>query len=202
MSAPAPRLATFADLIALGDSAFHEILGGAVVEKAAPSPEHGLAQRALGRFIGGPFHDDDGRGGPGGWWILTEVEVELAAHEVVRPDLVGWRRYRLPAPWGSRPVRVTPDWVCEVLSPSDERRDRVQKAALYARAGVGRYWLVAPDERFVEAFELKDGSWVRLGAWQDGQRARIRPFEDVELDLSRLFPPAVPSANTDQSRRA
>jgi Uma2 family endonuclease len=192
VSAPAPRLATFADLSALGESAFHEILAGELIEKAAPLPEHGLAQRALGRFIGGPFHDDDGRGGPGGWWILTEVEVELAAHEVVRPDLVGWRRHRLRAPWGLPPVRVIPDWICEVLSPSHEGRDRVQKATLYAHAGVSHYWLVAPGERFVEAFELREGIWVRLGAWQDGERVRIRPFEDVELDLSRLFPPMNP----------
>jgi len=189
MSAPALRLATFADLATLGDQVFHEVLAGELLEKAAPLPEHGLAQRALARFIGGPFHDDDGRGGPGGWWILSEVEVELATHEIVRPDLMGWRRHTLPSPWGLRPVRVVPDWVCEVLSPSDERRDRVKKAALYARSGVGHYWLVAPGERFIEAFELQHGVWVRLGAWQDGERARIPPFEPVELDVSRLFPP-------------
>jgi Uma2 family endonuclease len=194
MSAPARRLATFVDLAHLGDEAFHEVLAGEVVENAAPLPEHGLAHRALGRFIGGPFDDDDGRRGPGGWWILTEVEVELGLHEVVRPDLVGWRRERLPAPWGLRPVKIVPDWICEVLSPSDERRDRVHKAALYAQSGLGYYWLVAPVERFVEAFESTDGAWLRLGAWQDGERARIRPFEQIELDLSRLFPPRPPIA--------
>jgi len=189
VSARTPSLATFADLAALGDGAYHEILAGQLVQKATPLPEHGLAQSALSRFIGGPFHHDDGHGGPGGWWILTEVEVELAEHEVVRPDVVGWRRQRLPAPWGQRPLRVVPDWVCEVLSPSDERRDRVYKASLYARSGVGYYWLVAPRERLIEAFQLQAGAWLRLGAWQDTERARIAPFEAIELDLSRLFPP-------------
>jgi Uma2 family endonuclease len=185
----ARKLATFADLAALGDEAFHEILAGELIEKASPSPEHGRAQRTLGRYLGGPFDDDDGRGGPGGWWILTEVDVELETHEVVRPDLAGWRRDRLPQPWGHRPLRVVPDWICEILSPSDERRDRVHKAAVYCRAGVRYYWLVAPAERVVEAFELRQGTWLRIGAWQEGQSARIAPFEAIELEIARLFPP-------------
>jgi Uma2 family endonuclease len=140
------RVLGVAAQVTRGERAFHEVLNGELREKAAPLPEHGLAQRALGRFIGGPFHDDDGQGGPGGWWILTEVEVELAQHEVVRPDLTGWRRERLPAPWGMRPIRVAPDWICEILSPPTNAVTAcVHKAELYARSGVGYYWLVAPS---------------------------------------------------------
>jgi Uma2 family endonuclease len=184
------RLATFEDLAALGETAFHEVLAGELVKKAAPSPEHGRAQRALGRYVGGPFDDDDGRGGPGGWWILTEVDVELESHYIVRPDLAGWRRERLPNPWGQRPLKVVPDWICEILSPSDERRDRVQKAELYARCGVAHYWMVAPAERLVEAFALENAVWVRLGAWgSESPVARIPPFDSIELDVGRVFPP-------------
>jgi Uma2 family endonuclease len=68
----------------------------------------------------------------------------------------------------------------------------VHKSSLYARSGVGYYWLVAPGQRFVEAFELQAGAWLRLGAWQDTERVRIKPFEAIELDLSRLFPPTEP----------
>ncbi len=189
MTQSAKQLATFAELAALGDDAHHEILSGELVEKAAPGPEHGRAQRALGHYVGGPFDDDDGRGGPGGWWILTEVDVQIEVHEVVRPDLAGWRRERLPDPWGQRPLMVVPDWICEILSPSDERRDRVHKAALYARAKVRFYCMLAPLERLLEAFELKDGVWVRLGAWDDGERARIAPFDAIEIETGRLFPP-------------
>ena len=192
MSDAARQLATYADLQALGEGAAFEVLAGELVQKAAPGPEHGLAQRALGRYVGGPFHDDDDAGGPGGWWILTEVDVELSAHEVVRPDVVGWRRERLPEPWGMRPVKVVPDWISEILSTSDENRDRVRKAALYARAGVAYYWMLTPAERVLEAYQLKAGAWVRLGAWDDTACVRIAPFEAVELQLRRLFPPRSP----------
>jgi hypothetical protein len=47
-------------------------------------------QRKLDRFIGGPFDDDDGRGGPGGWWILLEIDVRLGLG--LRGDLAQQRR--------------------------------------------------------------------------------------------------------------
>lgn len=116
-AANSPRLATFVDLAALGDDRCAEIIGGAIVEKAAPSFEHGDAQSSLVAALKDPFQRR--RGGPGGWWIATEVEVELETHEVYRPDLVGWRRERVPERPRGRPIRIHPDWVCEVLSISN-----------------------------------------------------------------------------------
>ncbi|GMV18530.1 MAG: hypothetical protein AMXMBFR56_67540 [Polyangiaceae bacterium] len=189
MVQPAARLARFEDLVALGDDVRAEIVDGQVVTSPAPLPRHSRAQRALGRFIGGPYDDDDGRGGPGGWWIFVEVDVELAAHDVVRPDLAGWRRERLPQPGRVRPIRVVPDWVCEVASASTAAHDRVTKRALYARHEVRHYWLVDPEARTLEALELAGDRWVELGAWDESARARVAPFQDVELEIGRLFLP-------------
>jgi Uma2 family endonuclease len=186
---PARKIATLADLLALGDGARAELIAGAIVTLPPPLPEHGRAQRALGRFVGGPFDDDDGRGGPGGWWILPEVDVDLGG-DVVRPDVSGWRRERLPSPWGQRPIGVAPDWIAEVLSPSNERHDRVAKAELYARAGVVHYWIVDPGEKLLEVFQARDGKWLRLAAYDAGSVARIPPFDAIELEVARLFPPA------------
>lgn len=185
---PAKKRATIDDLFALPPDARAELIDGAIVHLPPPLPEHGLGQGAIRSFIGRPFHDDDGRGGPGGWWIFPEVEVAMGA-DVVRPDLAGWRRERLPSPWGMRPIRVVPDWICEALSPSNERHDRVYKSNLYARAGVAFYWILNPAERLLEAFELRDGGWLRGGAWGPGDTARIRPFDAIELEVGRLFPP-------------
>jgi hypothetical protein len=88
---PAQKLAIASDLWALGEEPA-EVIHGVVVHKAEPSAEHGDAQLALGSLLRQHFHRATGRGGPGGWWILTEVDVELSAHEVYRPDLSDWRR--------------------------------------------------------------------------------------------------------------
>src|SRR5690606_26082265 len=131
---PANRPAVYADLLALPDGERGEVLAGEIVVSPAALPRHARAQGALGRFIGGPY-DYDG-GGPGGWWILPEVDVRFAEHDILRPDLAGWRRERLLDPWGTRPIDTIPDWVCEVVSPSNAAVDRVVKRRLYARHGV------------------------------------------------------------------
>jgi Uma2 family endonuclease len=189
---PARKMATFEDLLKLPDDARAEILDGVVTTPPPPLPEHGRAQRSVSRYIGGPFDDDDGRGGPGGWWILTEVDVQLAAHEVVRPDVAGWQRSRLPRPWGLRPLTVIPDWICEVVSPARPALDRVRKRTLYAEHGVPFYWIVDPGARTLEALRLDPAAheWREVGAYDEDSVARIAPFEAVELEVGRFFPPA------------
>jgi Uma2 family endonuclease len=189
MGDAATRRATYADLLKLSEDVRAEILAGQIETMPAPLPRHSKAQGSLRRFVGGPFDDDDGHGGPGGWWIFVEVDVELETHEVVRPDLSGWRRERLPDPGNRRPIDVTPDWICEVISPSTAVRDRTTKRELYARHGVRHYWLLDPDTRTLEAFELLDGRWTVVGAYDDSAAVRVPPFEAVELPIGRLFLP-------------
>lgn len=186
-------LSTYADLAKLPDDVRAEVLGGVVVMQPPPLLEHGRAQRSIGAFIGKPFDDDDGRGGPGGWWIASEVDVQLAEHEVVRPDVVGWRRERLPHPWGQRPVLVVPDWICEVVSPSNPAADRVQKRRLYAAHGVAFYWILDPVARTLEALRLdpERNEWREVGAFGDESIARVAPFEAIELEVKRRFPPGL-----------
>ena len=53
---------------------------------------------------------------PGGWWFETEVEIEFETHEIYRPDIVGWRRERSAQRPTGTPIRLRPDWICEILS--------------------------------------------------------------------------------------
>jgi Uma2 family endonuclease len=189
MSTPAPKLATYGDLLALPSDVRAEVLAGEIVTSPAPLPRHSHVQGSARRFIGGPFQDDDGRGGPGGWWIFVEVDVALGRHDIVRPDLAGWRKERLPRPGPTRPIEVAPDWVCEILSRTTAARDRVQKRNLYARAGVPFYWLIDPEARVLEALALREGGWVETGVFDETSLARIPPFDAIELEVSRLFLP-------------
>jgi Uma2 family endonuclease len=184
---PARRFASYADLEALPEGVRGEILGGEIVTQPSARPRHTRTQRILGSVIGKPYDDDDGSGGPGGWWIYIESEVRLG-HDVVRPDLSGWRRERL-TDTDQRPFEVVPDWVCEVLSPSTASRDRVTKRHLYARHGVRHYWVVDPDALTLEALELRDGVWHDGGVFDETATARVAPFEAVEVAVGRLFLP-------------
>lgn len=188
----AGKLATYEDLLAIPDEERAEIIGGRIVALPPPLPRHGRAQRVVGSVIGKRFDDDDGQGGPGGWWILPEVDVQLSPHDVVRPDVAGWRRERLPNPWDMRPVDIVPDWICEILSRSNAAHDRVRKRELYARYSVSFYWLLDPMERTLEALRLDANTWQEIGSYGDGSIARIAPFDAIEIDVPRFFPPGAP----------
>jgi len=182
------KLATWDDLLAtLDDGRTYEIIAGLMEALPRPRPGHGNAQALLSGEIVRPFQR--GRGGPGGWWIIIEPDVELTTNDIIVPDLAGWKRDKVPEFPHDRPIRFVPDWICEVLSPTNQKRDRVVKANLYLTCGVMYYWILDVQERTLEAYSAKEGSWVRLGAWTDGDTSRIPPFDAIELEVEGLFPP-------------
>ena len=184
MAEPALRLATWEDLWSLPEGQRAEIVGGQIALLPSPSSHHQILIGNLNSELAPPFMRRRG-GGPGGWWIIADVDVALGHHDVVRPDLAGWRWERHPT-CPQRPVTARPDWVCEVLSPSNARRDRQQKMELYRRAGVEFVWLIDPGLRLLEAYRLTGDLYTRLGAWSE-ETAAIPPFEAVELDVADLF---------------
>jgi hypothetical protein len=82
-----------------------------------------------------------------------------------------------------------------VLSPSSAAFDRGPKADLYARVGMEFLWLVDPQERFIEAFRIERGAWLRLGAFIGEASARIPPFDAVELELGLFWVGKKPTAS-------
>lgn len=138
--------------------------------------------------VGEPF--DNGRGGPGGWWIIPEPGIELPNTPEIAPDVAGWRRDRMPELPVDEPIRVVPDWVCEILSPTTRRHDLLVKLPYYANVGVSYHWLVDLDGRAVTVQRLESGRWVIIGVYGDETEARIEPFDAVPLNVADWWPPA------------
>ena len=90
------------------------------------------------------------------------------------------------------PIRVVPDWVCEILAPTTRRHDLLVKMPYYARVGVSCSWLVDLEARALTAHRLESGRWLTLGAYGDETEARIEPFDEVPLDVASWWPPAPP----------
>lgn len=175
----------FADVAALGDVAHAEIHAGEIVHKAEPSAEHSDAQGAIVALVRNRFHRAANDGD--GWRILMAVDIELEAHELIRPDIAGWRRARVPERPTGRPVRTRPDWVCEILSASNPRADLVHKFRLLQRLGVPHYWIVDPERQTLTVHRNTDAGYlVALTAGRD-ETVFAEPFETMELRLATLF---------------
>ncbi|MGQ0697699.1 MAG: Uma2 family endonuclease [Panacagrimonas sp.] len=180
------RVATYADIVALPENLVGEILDDELHVQPRPAGPHAVAESGLMVDLGSPF--DRGRGGPGGWWILVEPELHLGRHVIV-PDLAGWRRERMPQIPQDHRFTVSPDWVCEILSPSTARKDRIKKMRIYAEQGVAHCWLLDPLARTLEAFTLRDERWQLDATFEDEERVRTPPFEAVELEMGLWWTP-------------
>jgi Uma2 family endonuclease len=182
------RPATYADVLALPDGVSGEIIAGELVASPRPAPFHLQAEAAVLDALGRPFQYASG--GPGGWWIIIEPELRLGIDPLfdpLIPDVAGWRRERMPHLPEAATFGMTPDWICEVLSPRTEARDRAEKMPFYARAGVGHAWLVDPLLFTLEIFRLDDGTWRMVAVHRESVQVRAEPFDAVEIDLSRLW---------------
>ncbi len=194
MAGTARKVLSYDDLLAAdpGHGARPELWDGELWRRVAPRPSHGRLQGRVSRRLGDLDPDEPG---DDGWWIIVEPDVLLGPRRVLRPDLAGWRRARLPE-LPDRAVSVRPDWICEIISPDDPARDRVTKSAIYAEWGAPFYWIIDPEGRTVEAFRLVDGQWLLEGAWTDGAVVSIPPFEELEIVISSFFVPKPADATT------
>lgn len=178
--------ATVEDLKALPPEIAAEIIDGELVEKAAPGPSHGHAQIRLGGKVDGRY------GGPpsdqgGGWWFVSEVETQYEPRQVYRHDLVGWRRDRVPSLPKDWPVQIRPDWVCEILSPSNANNDTVKKLRTLHKHGVPHYWLMDPARKTLLVLRWTEAGYLTVLSTEAGEQVRAEPFEALELDTTALF---------------
>ena len=182
---PFDRPATYDDLARLPDNLVAEIVNGELHASPRPAPPHARAGSIVGGLIVPPF--DQGRGGPGGWWILYEPELHLVG-DVLVPDWAGWRRSRMPHLPATAYFPLAPDWVCEIVSPSTSSLDRVQKLSIYARERVAHAWLIDPLARTLEVLRLENARWTILATHEGRDVVRAEPFTEIELELPALWP--------------
>lgn len=183
---PDPRQALYDEYLAVPDYLRAEIIDGTLYVSPRPSPRHANASSVLGTVVNGAFQL--GRGGPGGWWIIDEPELQLDELQPMVPDLAGWKIERMPTLPDTAYFALAPDWICEVLSKSTEHVDRDNKMPRYAAHGVGHVWLVDPIAWTLEVYTLGDDRrWRTARTYSGHVKVRAEPFAAIEIDLAALW---------------
>lgn len=116
-----------------------------------PSPT-GRHQRIVTRMSAILWHFVNGAGI--GEVMAAPYDVVLSDYDVVQPDILFLSHACRGLINDDGPLRGAPDLVIEILSPSTAQRDRTEKRALYARAGVRSYWLVDPGQMSITVVAL------------------------------------------------
>ncbi len=146
-----------------------------------PHARHQRVMKGLLRALGAVDADGDGDG----WWILAELEVRFGERLLV-PDLLGYRVASVPELPDENPLRIVPEWTCEILSPTSARDDRLKKLRLYAQEGVAWTWIVDPVARSIECFESARGLPQQVAVAAEGETARLPPF-DLPIVVDRIW---------------
>jgi Uma2 family endonuclease len=159
-----------------------ELVDGRLVEEEMPSAIHEAVIGWLYALLRAYFH------ALGGFAFPSGLKLAVGAQRGRLVDITCYGAGKRPEARGA--VRVPPDVAVEVVSPtaSDVRRDRIDKPDEYAAFGVRYYWLVDPELRSFEVWELgADGRYVRARSATSGRVERIPGCEGLVVDLDALW---------------
>ncbi len=165
------------DYHALPDEPRVELVYGRLLLVTSPVVRHQVVVKWLARRL------EDDMAAQGARLLFAPLDVRLADHSVVQPDLLLVLPERASI-IGER-IEGAPDLLVEVTSPSTARLERGDKLRLYADSGVREYWLVDPDARSIEFLVLHEGRW--LVAWPDEGAYRSEAIDGLGLDVSALW---------------
>lgn len=188
MGQPAAKRVTVAEFLPLiANEEPFELIEGEVVRRAAPQPVHGGVLQKVGALLDG-FSRRGGTRGPGGWWLMSEVDTLYAkTEEVLRHDYQGYQRELHPVRPSGFPCPHTPQWACEILSPSNARIDWIKKQHTLHVHGVPHYWIIDPQTELLTVLRHHaEGYLVALTAGR-GDVVRAEPFDAVEIEIDDLF---------------
>lgn len=151
-----------------------ELIRGILIEKVSKSPLHSSIARRLFMRLQGAM--------PPGFILLREDPLTFADSEP-EPDLAIVRGEEQDFAT-SHPT--TAELVIEI-AVSSVALDR-EKAAIYAEAGVGEYWMVLPAERRVEVYRRPvDGGYSEVCVSEGNAVLSSDGLAFARVDLATLF---------------
>jgi len=159
----------------------YEVIDGELSVTPAPRPKHQrtsshlhviLANHILARHLGDIY--------------AAPTDLILTPTTVVQPDLifVGNDRRHIVT---ERAIEGPPTLLIEILSPATHQTDRLTKAQLYARYQVPHYWLVDPDQRTLEAYELARDHYNLVASAQNVDVFTPSLFPGLSIQLGDLW---------------
>jgi len=80
-----------------------------------------------------------------------------------------------------------PNFILEILSPSNTKHDRWTKYKVYEKAGVREYWIVDPLNEAVEVFLLENGQYRLNGVFSKVDSVSVSIVDGLGIELGKVF---------------
>lgn len=158
-----------------------EILEGELFVTPSPKFLHQKISYRLSLFLGN--HIEPHRLGT---LLTAPMDVVLSPHNIVQPDLLLIAKGREKIITDDN-IRGAPDLIVEIVSPASASEDRIHKHQVYARYAVRHYWIIDPDNRSLEAYQLKGRRYRLVGKYSGADTFQPSLFPGLSLHLAELW---------------
>ncbi len=172
---------TYEDYVKTPEDERHELIEGELLMTPSPVPKHQRISRKI-EFILEKFVTENDLGEV----FDAPCDVYLDDENVVQPDILFISKERLNI-IGEKNIQGAPDLAIEIISESSAYRDLVQKKRLYARFGVKEYWIVIPEEKSIEIYILKDGTYTFHNAYGKDEILKSPFMKSLKIVLKNIF---------------
>lgn len=80
-----------------------------------------------------------------------------------------------------------PDWIIEVLSKGNTKKEMKEKFEVYEEAGVREYWIVQPAYDNILVYVLENGRFQAQPPLFADEQVSPHIFPDLKIDLNEVF---------------
>ena len=174
-----PRRYTLDDYYALPDERRVELIDGVIYDMTAPSPVHQIILLQLHLQLA-PCVEQH----PECELFVAPCDVRLDNDEwtMVQPDVfIICDRKQMD----NRRINGAPEFIIEVLSPSNRYHDLFRKLNKYRFAGVREYWIVDPQNQETIVYDLEHDTFPDKYTFADTVPVRISEGE-CSVDFNRI----------------
>jgi len=180
MALQQPRTYTEEDYYSLPEDVRAELIDGQIYYMAAPSRIHqkilGILHATIYNYINSQNGSCEVYPAPFAVKLFDDKET------IVEPDL---SVICDPNKLTDKGCSGAPDWIIEIISPSNPGHDYIRKLNLYANAGVREYWIVDPQNKAILVFFFEKTAFEELSyTFHDKIKANI--FHDLSIDFQKL----------------
>ncbi|MBU9721279.1 MULTISPECIES: Uma2 family endonuclease [Bacillaceae] len=80
-----------------------------------------------------------------------------------------------------------PEFIIEILSPSNQSHDLVTKLNLYMKYGVKEYWIINPMQNFIMVYTLDDDGKYQLTLISEGEIVESLVIKKFKVNTKDMF---------------
>ncbi len=180
MAFPLEKYYTVEDFYDMPEDIRAELIEGQIIYMDTPNTQH---QRILGRLSCIIFNYIKAKGnGSEGFFLPFGVQLCKEEDTVVTPDI---SVICDPDKITPRCCVGAPDWIIEIVSPSNPKHDYITKLSLYSNAGVREYWIIDAKQNKIYVYDMQDNRLV-LNHYTFQDTIKVGIYEDFYIDFSSI----------------